>query len=121
VFTNVELTTGTPAAAGPPAFLSVLETVKVASKDRRAVWSTNKLIEAPIWTHDGAALIFNGKGRLQRIPVAGGEPQLIDTGLADPLRPKPRPFARLGRRLSLATSRRTTFESQLYTVLIEGG
>jgi Tol biopolymer transport system component len=59
-----------------------LETVKIASKDRRAVWSTTDAITSPIWSHDGTSLIFNNTGRLQRIPVAGGKPEDIDTGFA---------------------------------------
>src|SRR6185503_18723745 len=55
VFTKVELTAGTPAPAGQPGLLCTLETVKLASKDRRAVWSTTNLIEAPNWSHDGAS------------------------------------------------------------------
>jgi Tol biopolymer transport system component len=77
----VELITGTP-AGGKPTLLSTLETVPLASKDRRVVWTTTDLIEAPNWSRDGASLIFNSKGRLHRIAVAGGEPQAIDTGFA---------------------------------------
>ena len=39
-------------------------------------------IEAPNWTPDGAALIFNSKGRLHRIAATGGKPETIDTGFA---------------------------------------
>ena len=55
----------------------------VASKDRRAVFTTiDELLEAPNWTPDGLSLIYNSKGRLFRIPVAGGAPHVIDTGFA---------------------------------------
>ena len=36
--------------------------------------------EAPNWMHDGAAFIFNEDGRIKRLGVKGGEPQVIDTG-----------------------------------------
>ncbi len=39
--------------------------------------------EAPNWTHDGAALLFNRAGRIERIPATGGNPQIIDTGFAN--------------------------------------
>lgn len=71
---------------GPPiasvvAVRSSLEYVKVPSGDRRSVYHTDAIIEAPNWTRDGAALIFNGGGRLHRFDLAGGaEPALIDTG-----------------------------------------
>ena len=81
VFTHVELTAGRPAAT-PAKLISTLETVPIASKDRRAVYTTANLIQAPHWLRDGGSLFFNSNGRLYRLPVAGGEPQLIDTGFA---------------------------------------
>jgi TolB protein len=80
VFSKVEL--ATPAAAEARTRLSTLEVVALSSKDRRAVWSSTNHFEAPNWSRDGASLIFNSRGRLYRIPVAGGEPALIDTGFA---------------------------------------
>lgn len=77
VFRNLELT-----SVPPPAIHSTLETITVSSTDRRAVYVTPERIEAPNWTRDGNALIFNGGGRLHRIPVAGGQPVTIDTGSA---------------------------------------
>ena len=83
VFTRVELTSGPAAGGGRPRLISTLETVPLASKDRRVVWTTTNHIEAPNWSRDGASLIFNSRaGRLHRIPVAGGEPQVLDTGHA---------------------------------------
>jgi len=82
MFSNVEMTNIKSASTGTPTLISTLETVPLASKDRRVVWTTADLIEAPNWSRDGLSLIFNSKGRLFRIPVAGGEPQPIGTGLA---------------------------------------
>jgi Tol biopolymer transport system component len=62
--------------------ISTLEIVPIASKDRQAVYTTTNRIEAPNWSHDGASLYFNSKGRIYKLPVAGGEPLLVDTGLA---------------------------------------
>lgn len=77
VFSNVELTGGTPK------LFCTLETVPLSSKDRRVVYTTTNHIEAPNWSHDGASLLFNGGGRIYRIPVTGGEPTLVDTGFAN--------------------------------------
>jgi TolB protein len=80
VFSNVEF--------GPPsnqvtAVRSSLETVVIASQDRRSVYHTNELIEAPNWSRDGAALYFNGGGRIYRLALAGvSQPERIDTGFA---------------------------------------
>jgi tricorn protease-like protein len=81
LFSNVELVENAP-ASGAPKLLSTLETVVIASKDRRVVWWTTNLIEAPNWSRDGTNLFFNSKGRMHRIAVTGGEPQVIDTGFA---------------------------------------
>jgi len=43
---------------------------------------TEGRIEAPNWTRDGASLIFNRTGKIERIPAAGGATQIIDTGIA---------------------------------------
>jgi hypothetical protein len=83
VFSNVELQEVAPAAAADQATLySTLEIITVASTYRRVVYSVPGHFEAPNWTRDGAAFIFNADGRIQRLPVAGGKPQIVDTGFA---------------------------------------
>jgi TolB protein len=59
-----------------------LEAVPIASKDRRAVYHTVDQIEAPNWSRDGKHFLFNSGGRIYRLPVTGGKPELIDTGFA---------------------------------------
>jgi hypothetical protein len=80
VFRNVEVT-AVPAGTGQPKLYSTLETVTVASTDRRAVYVAPGRFEAPNWTSDNM-LVFNGAGRLHRIPADGGTPVTIDTGFA---------------------------------------
>ena len=79
---NVELTRLTPASSFQPQWTSALETVSVASRDRRVVHTTTNRLEAPNWSRDGAWIFFNGQGRIYRLPVNGGEPKQIDTGFA---------------------------------------
>jgi TolB protein len=82
VFSNVDLTT--PAAsAAPPVLSSNLETVNIASTDRRVVYSAISHIEAPNWSHDGTYFLFNSEGHILRLPASGGTPITIDTGAAD--------------------------------------
>jgi TolB protein len=79
VFSNVQLT-APPAPAATPTLYSSLETVKVAGGDRQVVYLTPGRIEAPNWTRDGAAFLFNRDGHIERLPAAGGTPQLVNTG-----------------------------------------
>ena len=120
VFTNVELTTGTPASSAQPTLISTLETVPLASKDRRVVWTTTDLIEAPNWTRDGASLIFNSKGRLHRLAVAGGEPQSMDTGFAIRCN-NDHGISPDGATLVISDQSQADRKSRIYTLPITGG
>lgn len=81
VFSHLEWTQG-GATNLPRRRISTLETVPISSKDRRAVYTTTNLIEAPNWSRDGASLLFNGQGRIYTLPATGGEPRVVDTGFA---------------------------------------
>jgi TolB protein len=82
-FSHVQLTT-LPSANGLPSNGgSTLEVVPIVSKDRRVIYYTGDHIEAPNWTRDGKNFIFNDHGRLYKLPAAGGQPELIDTGFAN--------------------------------------
>lgn len=61
---------------------SSVEIYTVATGETRIVWQTEQLVEAPNWSPDGQSLVINGDGLLYRLPLPGGEPQLIDTGFA---------------------------------------
>ncbi|MDB6021722.1 MAG: hypothetical protein JWQ04_1579 [Pedosphaera sp.] len=80
-FSNVEFTEEQP-AVGKPVFGNTLEIIPIGSKDRRVVYFTTNHIEAPNWSRDGKFLLFNGGGHIFRLPVAGGEPEPVDTGFA---------------------------------------
>jgi TolB protein len=82
VFSNVELTMGKPKAKGEPVLESTLETIAIASRDRRVVHHARAHFEAPNWSRDGRELVFNQGGLLYRLPARGGEPRRIDTGFA---------------------------------------
>jgi len=80
VFSNVELKT--PAVASATTLYGTLETITVASTDRRVVYVAPQRFEAPNWMPDGKNLLFNRNGHIEKIPVAGGTPQVVDTGFA---------------------------------------
>jgi TolB protein len=81
VFSNVELTQPAP-AIGQPLLYSTLETVAVDSADRRVSYIAQGRFEAPNWTHDGRAFLFNREGHIVRLPVDGSVPTVLDTGFA---------------------------------------
>ena len=83
VFSNVLINAIERKAALKPVLESTLETVDIASKDRRVVYHARDHFEAPNWFPDGRFLLFNSKGQLYKLPVAGGTPQLLDTGSAN--------------------------------------
>jgi Tol biopolymer transport system component len=58
---------------------STLETVNVASTDRRAVYTAPGRIGAPNWTKDGTTLIFNRDGKIERLAIANGTVELVET------------------------------------------
>jgi TolB protein len=112
VFTNIDLATNLAPVQNPTLYSS-LERISIASTDRRVVYLASDRFEAPNWTRDGTALIFNRNGHLYRLSLvahdldahdlnghdlnghdlnghdltkgesAGVEPSVIDTGFAN--------------------------------------
>jgi Tol biopolymer transport system component len=80
VFSNVELKQVSTSANAKPVLESTLETVAVASTDRQVVYRTRGHFEAPNWSRDGNFFLFNGDGRIYKLPVTGGKAELVDTG-----------------------------------------
>lgn len=62
---------------------STLEVVDITTGDRRVVYRRQAHFEAPNWSPDGQYFLFNQEGRIYKLPVTGGEPELIDTGFAE--------------------------------------
>ncbi|GAB5521766.1 MAG: TolB family protein [Rhodothermales bacterium] len=72
-----------PPAAERSAVASTLSVYDMASGEVRTVLELEQHFEAPNWTPDGQAFIFNMEGALYRIPVDGGDYTLIPTGEVD--------------------------------------
>jgi TolB protein len=119
VFSKVELIQDAPAGR-KPTLISTLETLPISSKDRRVVWWTTNLIEAPNWAPDGTNLYFNSRGRIYRMPVAGGEPQLLDTGFATRCN-NDHGISTDGTRLVISDQSQQDRRSRIYTLPISGG
>lgn len=68
---------------------SVLELLDVETGRRRVLHQSDEPFEAPNWTRDGGALIFNtsgrgeGRGRLVRFDLATRQTAIIDTGTSN--------------------------------------
>ncbi|HUG53175.1 MAG TPA: biopolymer transporter TolR [Vicinamibacteria bacterium] len=67
---------------------SLLEVLEVETGRRQVLHRSPSPIEAPNWTPDGAALVYNtsgqgpGRGRLVRFDLATRQPSMIDSGFA---------------------------------------
>lgn len=78
VFSNVRIE-ALPPAGDKARLYSTLETVPVASADRRVVYVTQNHFEAPNWSRDGSYFLFNQDGGIYRLAVNGGESARIST------------------------------------------
>ncbi|HEY7352850.1 MAG TPA: hypothetical protein VH596_08815 [Terriglobales bacterium] len=81
-FSNVELK-NLPPSPGQPVLYSTLETVPIGSGERQVVYVAKGRFEAPNWSHDGSYILFNRNGQLEKLPVNGGTPTVLDTGFAN--------------------------------------
>ena len=92
VFSHLEIAP-LPATPGPGQLWSTIETVNVASTDRRVAYTAREHMEAPNWTPKGGTLIFNQNGTLKRFVLdprpypsrdleafRAARPEQIDTG-----------------------------------------
>jgi Tol biopolymer transport system component len=61
---------------------SRLEILQVESGARKIVHKSTEVLEAPNWTRDGKALIYNSKGFLHRFDLLSGEAERIDSDFA---------------------------------------
>ncbi|HZS05513.1 MAG TPA: hypothetical protein VFD58_11805 [Blastocatellia bacterium] len=125
VFSSVEITTmpfgpGSTRQAAPPVLESTLETIAVASKDRRVVYHQRAHFEAPNWSRDGKYFLFNQGGRIYRLPVTGGEPQLLDTGFATRCN-NDHGISPDGTQLVISDQSQEQKRSLIYTLPIAGG
>jgi Tol biopolymer transport system component len=86
-FTNVRIEIPAPANFVPykSVFGSRMEILDIASGNRKVIYESPEIFEAPNWSPDGKSLIYNSKGLLYKIPVNGGTPELINTGVANAL------------------------------------
>jgi TolB protein len=99
---------------------SNLEVLDVDTGVRTIVYRAKDSIQAPNWTRDGKALIFNRNGRLYRFDLATCEPTEIDTGFATENN-NDHVLSFDGTMLGISHRRDAQSNSIVYTVPVEGG
>jgi len=122
VFSNVEVKTETPRAANTSAatIYSTLEVISIDSTDRRVVYIAPERFEAPNWMPDGKTLLFNRNGRIEKIPVTGGTPEVLDTGFATRCN-NDHLVSPDGTQLGISDNSQENQQSLVYIVPISGG
>jgi hypothetical protein len=81
-FSNVEIKS-LPAPTATPVLYSSLETVTLDTTIRHVIYSAPDRFEAPNWARDGSYFLFNRNGHIEKLPVKGGTPEVLDTGFAN--------------------------------------
>jgi TolB protein len=105
---------------------SRLEILDVASGHRQVVYRSAEPFEAPNWTRDGGALVYNtsgrgeGRGRLYRFDLATRQPTLIDTGFAN-RNNNDHVLSFDGAMLGISDQSAGDHKSTVYTVPLQGG
>ena len=105
---------------GRDPFGSLLEILDVASGHRQIIYRAEQVIEAPNWTRDGKALIFNRDGRLNRFELAMGTGTLIETGKVV-RNNNDHVLSFDGSRLAISSHGEEDGLSRVYTVPVQGG
>jgi dipeptidyl aminopeptidase/acylaminoacyl peptidase len=118
-FSNVELRT-LSSSSDKPVLFSTLETIDVESTDRRVAYLASGRFEAPNWAHDGSYFLFNRNGHLEKLPVSGGNPEVVSTGLADHCN-NDHGISPDGTQLAISDNSQETHDSLVYLVPISGG
>ena len=120
VVSKVELSQPTASSAQPTLY-SVLETVNADSTAiRHAYYLSPGRFEAPNWTHDGSAFLFNRNGHIERLPVGGDQPSTIDTGFANRCN-NDHGISPDSSELAISDNSQGDHESQVYIVPMAGG
>jgi TolB protein len=119
VFSNVALTQPAASAENPQLY-STLETVVIDSADRRVSYLAPGRFEAPNWTRDGKAFLFNRDGRLERLAVDGDKPMPLDTGFANRLN-NDHGISPDSTQLAISDNSQADYESLVYLVPSTGG
>jgi TolB protein len=118
-FTNVKLET-LAATTVKPTLYSTLETITVASTDRRVAYVAPAHFEAPNWSKDGSFFLFNQDGKIHRLALTGSEPSVVPTDPQNRCN-NDHGISPDGQSIAISDSSGTTQKSSVYIVPITGG
>ncbi len=118
-FSNLEVRS-LPPVTGQPVLYSTLETIAVGSTDRTAVYVAPARFEAPNWSRDGSYFLFNQDGHLEKLPVAGGKPEVLNTGFGDRLN-NDHGISPDATQLAISDNSQEKHDSLVYVLSIAGG
>ena len=99
---------------------SILEIYDVETGTRTVVAEIDDCIEAPNWTPDGKALIYNSNGCMFRIDLETKETKKIDTGYAIDCN-NDHVLSFDGKQLAVSHATKEDGKSRIYTLPVEGG
>ena len=99
---------------------SILEIYDVEPNERTVVAEMDYCIEAPNWTPDGKALIYNSEGCMFRIDLETKEITKIDTGYAIDCN-NDHVLSFDGKQLAVSHATKEDGKSRIYTLPVEGG
>lgn len=120
VFSNVTITNTKEKLTMGTILESTLETINIESTNRQVVYHTIGHFEAPNWSRDGNYLLFNQDGKILKIPVAGGKPEIINTGFAARCN-NDHGISPDGKQLIICDQTRDDGKSLIYILPITGG
>lgn len=100
--------------------VSILQTMDVRTGEIKVVKEFPFLMEAPNWSRDGKWLIYNSGGRIYRISPDGGEPQLIETGVATRCN-NDHVLSADGKSLAVSSGTEEGWQSKIFTLPLGGG
>jgi Tol biopolymer transport system component len=108
-------------SSGQPTLYSVLEVVNADSTAiRHAHYLAEGRFEAPNWTRDGSAFLFNRNGRIERLSVDKGLLNVLDTGFATRCN-NDHGVSPDATQLAISDNSQGDHESRVYIVPIGGG